>query len=105
MICLISYALAAPQAQRNKKRSKFFDVEERRENARSKYAPQPPVNGPDTSRGETGRKGASLHQYMVQQIILPKSDDPAEKDIRAAILRHDKKAKENPLYVTTAYEK
>lgn len=48
----------------------------------------------------------SLHQYMVQQIVLQKNeaDERAEKDIRGAILRHAADAKAKPFW-TKAYQK
>ncbi|KAF6772624.1 hypothetical protein AHF37_08505 [Paragonimus kellicotti] len=53
-----------------------------------------------------GNRVGSLHQYMVQQIVLKKNeaDERAEKDIRGAILRHADEAKAKPFW-TKAYQK
>lgn len=53
-----------------------------------------------------GNRVGSLHQYMVQQIVLQKNeaDERAEKDIRGAILRHADEAKKRPFW-TKAYQK
>lgn len=56
-------------------------------------------------REETlGNRVGSLHQYMVQQIVLKKNEaeERAEKDIRGAILRHADAAKAKPFW-TKAY--
>nr|AAW27363.1 SJCHGC09064 protein [Schistosoma japonicum] len=53
-----------------------------------------------------GNRVGSLHQFMVQQIVLKKNeaDERAEKDIRGAILRHADEAKKQPFW-TKAYLK
>ncbi|TPP67347.1 Gastrulation defective protein 1 like protein [Fasciola gigantica] len=53
-----------------------------------------------------GNRVGSLHQYMVQQIVLQRNEaeERAEKDIRGAILRHADKAKAEPFW-TKAYLK
>ncbi|CAL8086980.1 unnamed protein product [Calicophoron daubneyi] len=53
-----------------------------------------------------GNRVGSLHQYMVQQIVLQKNEaeERAEKDIRGAILRHAEEAKAKPFW-TKAYLK
>ncbi|KAG5445589.1 WD repeat-containing protein 70 [Clonorchis sinensis] len=53
-----------------------------------------------------GNRVGSLHQYMVQQIVLKKdeAEERAEKDIRGAILRHAEEAKSKPFW-TKAYLK
>ncbi|CAH8520003.1 unnamed protein product [Schistosoma intercalatum] len=53
-----------------------------------------------------GNRVGSLHQFMVQQIVLKKNeaDERAEKDIRGAILRHADEAKKQPFW-TRAYLK
>ncbi|CAH8513187.1 unnamed protein product [Heterobilharzia americana] len=53
-----------------------------------------------------GNRVGSLHQFMVQQIVLRKNeaDERAEKDIRGAILRHADEAKKQPFW-TKAYLK
>merc|ERR1711874_75779 len=54
--------------------------------------------------GRVGAKGATLSQYVAQQIVSRKPD-PCEKDPRGAILRHAKDAEENPYWIDTAYTK
>ena len=54
--------------------------------------------------GRVGAKGATLSQYVAQQIVLRKPDE-RDKDPRAAILRHAKDAAENPYWVDPAYKK
>lgn len=54
--------------------------------------------------GRVGAKGATLSQYVAQQIVSRKPD-PFEKDPRAAILRHAKEASENPYWIDPAYKK
>ena len=51
-----------------------------------------------------GAKGATLSQYVAQQIVSRKPD-PYEKDPRGAILRHAKDAAENPYWIDPAYKK
>ena len=52
--------------------------------------------------GRLGAKGATLSQYVVQQLVKRKADD-RDKDPRAAILRHAEEAEKNPFWVTPAY--
>ena len=59
----------------------------------------------DIATGQGGRvsaKGATLAQYIVQQIVLTKPDE-RDKDPRAAILRHAEEAEKNPFYIAPAY--
>ena len=53
--------------------------------------------------GRISEKGATLSQYIVQQIVLKKPDQ-RDKDPRGAILRHAEEAAKNPFYVTPAYK-
>lgn len=53
--------------------------------------------------GRISEKGATLSQYIVQQIVLKKPDE-RDKDPRGAILRHAEEAAKNPFYVTPAYK-
>ncbi|CAL1545223.1 unnamed protein product [Lymnaea stagnalis] len=66
------------------------------------HRPDLPVSGPGTG-GRVGAKGATLSQYVAQQIASRKAD-PYEKDPRAAILRHAKEAEENPYWINPAYK-
>ncbi|XP_064604779.1 WD repeat-containing protein 70-like [Liolophura sinensis] len=63
--------------------------------------PELPVTGPGEG-GRVGAKGATLSQYVVQQLVLRKPD-AADKDPRNAILRHAKEASENPYWIAPAY--
>lgn len=59
-----------------------------------------------TREDSVGNRVGSLHQFMVQQIVLHKTeaDERAEKDIRGAILRHADDAAKKPFW-TKAYQK
>ncbi|GAB1607133.1 WD repeat-containing protein 70-like [Argonauta hians] len=63
--------------------------------------PDLPVSGPGEG-GRVGAHGATLSQYVVQQLVLQKPD-PSDLDPRQAILRHAKEAEENPYWVSPAY--
>lgn len=54
--------------------------------------------------GRVGAKGATLSQYVAQQIARRKPD-PLDKDPRTAILRHAQAAKDNPYWIAPAYAK
>ncbi|KAH9523438.1 WD repeat-containing protein 70 [Bulinus truncatus] len=79
-----------------------MDEKVRKDPVRS-HRPDLPVSGPGTG-GRVGAKGATLSQYVAQQIVARKPD-PFEKDPRAAILRHAKEAAENPYWIDPAYKK
>ncbi|XP_055886260.1 WD repeat-containing protein 70-like isoform X1 [Biomphalaria glabrata] len=79
-----------------------FDEKVRKDPVKS-HRPDLPVSGPGTG-GRVGAKGATLSQYVAQQIVSRKPD-PFEKDPRAAILRHAKEASENPYWIDPAYKK
>ena len=55
------------------------------------------------SGGRLGAKGATLSQYVAQQIVK-RIPDERDKDPRAAILRHAQDAAENPYWVDPAYK-
>ncbi|CAI9743068.1 repeat-containing 70 [Octopus vulgaris] len=63
--------------------------------------PDLPVSGPGEG-GRVGAHGATLSQYVVQQLVLQKPD-PSDLNPREAILRHAKEAEENPYWVSPAY--
>lgn len=65
--------------------------------------PDLPVSGPGQG-GRVGAQGATLSQYVVQQLVL-KKPDPSDINPREAILRHAKDAEENPYWVSPAYQK
>lgn len=54
--------------------------------------------------GRVGAQGATLSQYVVQQLVL-KKPDPSDINPREAILRHAKDAEENPYWVSPAYQR
>lgn len=53
--------------------------------------------------GRLGAKGATLSQYVVQQLVR-RAPDERDKDPRGAILRHAEEAAKNPFWVTPAYK-
>merc|ERR1712154_711137 len=67
------------------------------------HRPDLPIHGPGTG-GRVSEKGATLSQYVAQQIVSRKPD-PYENDPRGAILRHADDAAENPYWVDPAYKK
>ncbi|KAK2177011.1 hypothetical protein NP493_624g01057 [Ridgeia piscesae] len=67
------------------------------------HRPELPVSGPGAG-GRLRAKGATLSQYVLQQLVV-KNPDERDKDPRAAILRHAAEASENPYWVTPAYKK
>ena len=50
-----------------------------------------------------GAKGATLSQYVCQQIVK-RAPDERDFDPRAAILRHAEEAAKNPFWVDPAYK-
>lgn len=82
--------------------TKKFEERIRKDPVKS-HRPDLPIAGPGTG-GRVGAKGATLSQYVAQQIVSRKPD-PYEKDPRGAILRHAKDAEENPYWVDPAYKK
>lgn len=56
------------------------------------------------SGGRLGAKGATLSQYVAQQLVKRKPD-MWDQDPRGAILRHAEEAKNNPFWVAPAYKK
>ena len=52
--------------------------------------------------GRVGAKGATLSQYVLQQIVVHNPDD-RDKDPRAAILRHADDAAKNPYWLDQCY--
>ncbi|GFR80240.1 WD repeat-containing protein 70 [Elysia marginata] len=82
--------------------TKKFEELIRKDSVKS-YRPDLPIAGPGTG-GRVGTKGATLSQYVAQQIVSRKPD-PYEKDPRSAILRHAKDAAENPYWIDPAYKK
>lgn len=65
--------------------------------------PDLPITGPGEG-GRVAQRGATLSQYVVQNLVL-KKPDKYENDPREAILRHAKEAEENPFWVDPAYKK
>ncbi|XP_021365912.1 WD repeat-containing protein 70-like isoform X2 [Mizuhopecten yessoensis] len=65
--------------------------------------PDLPITGPGEG-GRVAQRGATLSQYVVQNLVLRKPDK-YENDPREAILRHAKEAEENPFWVEPAYKK
>ncbi|XP_060086401.1 WD repeat-containing protein 70-like [Ylistrum balloti] len=64
--------------------------------------PDLPITGPGEG-GRVAQRGATLSQYVVQNLVL-KKPDKYENDPREAILRHAKDAEENPFWVEPAYK-
>ncbi|RUS84256.1 hypothetical protein EGW08_008008 [Elysia chlorotica] len=94
---------ALPMFRQGKPTStKKFEERIRKDPVKS-HRPDLPIAGPGTG-GRVGAKGATLSQYVAQQIVSRKPD-PYEKDPRGAILRHAKDAAENPYWIDPAYKK
>ncbi|VEL08911.1 unnamed protein product [Protopolystoma xenopodis] len=91
-------ALVAVNATRSAERQATLDRMDKEIKARSR------AKNPEKTE-ERGDKVGSLHQYMVQQIVLRpnEADKRAEADIRGAILRHAEASKK-PFW-TKAYTK
>lgn len=94
---------ALPMFRKNKPMSTRKQEEKARQDPIQSHRPDLPMAGPGQG-GRVANKGATLSQYVVQQIVLRKPDD-RDKDPRAAILRHAKDAAENPYWVDPAYKK
>ncbi|KAL5015983.1 hypothetical protein ScPMuIL_005572 [Solemya velum] len=79
-------------------------IEERlRKDPGKSKKPELPMDGPGEG-GRLGAKGATLSQYIVQQLVV-KKPTLADVDPRAAILRHAQDAKEHPYWIDPAYKK
>ncbi|CAG5122060.1 unnamed protein product [Candidula unifasciata] len=94
---------ALPMFRQGRPTSTRKQEEKVRKDPVKSHRPDLPVIGPGTG-GRVGAKGATLSQYVAQQIASRKAD-PYEKDPRGAILRHAKEAAENPYWVDPAYKK
>ncbi|KAK2155022.1 hypothetical protein LSH36_251g04039 [Paralvinella palmiformis] len=94
---------ALPMFRQTKPSSTRRQEEKARKDPVKSHRPELPMSGPGHG-GRLGNKGATLSQYVAQNLVLRKPDE-RDKDPRAAILRHAKEAAENPYWIDPAYKK
>ncbi|XP_074640598.1 WD repeat-containing protein 70-like [Tubulanus polymorphus] len=92
---------ALPMFRKDRPKSTRKHEEKNRKDPIKSHRPDLPVSGPGVG-GRVGAKGATLSQYVVQNLIM-KRPDPYENDPRGAILRHAKEASDNPFWISPAY--